>query len=77
MCDWSRRTLDRVRVIDLHGAWMFAQADCALALAAWRGAASTDKGDAYAAYVAALDREDKAAQVLASRFARSRPARAA
>jgi hypothetical protein len=77
MRDWSRRTLDRVPVIDLHGAWMFAQADCTLALAAWRSAAGAEKGDAHAAYVAALDREAQAAHVLACRLARSALPRAA
>jgi hypothetical protein len=69
--DWSRRTLDRVSPVDLYGIWMFAQADCTLALAAWYGAPSDDKGDAYTAYVAALDREAHAAQVLARRLAGS------
>jgi hypothetical protein len=67
--DWSRRTLDRVPAIDLYGAWMFAQAECTLALAAWRLATSGDKGDAHTAYVAALDREAQAAHVLARRLA--------
>ena len=66
--DWSRRTLDRVPPIDLYGAWMFAQAECTLALAAWRVAPGSDKGDAHAAYVAALDREAQAADVLARRL---------
>ena len=48
---------------------MFAQADCTLALAGWRSAAGPDKRDAYATYVAALDREAQAAIVLACRLA--------
>ena len=76
--DWSRRTLDRIPPIDLYGAWMFAQAECTLALAAWRVAPGSDKGDAHAAYVAALDREAQAADVLARRLERlALPARAA
>ena len=76
--DWSRRTLDRVPPIDLYGAWMFAQAECTLALAAWRIAPGHDKGDAHAAYVAALDREAQAADVLARRLEHvALPARAA
>ena len=47
---------------------MFAEADAALAIAAWRAAPSEEKGDAYAAYVAALDRETQAARVLALRL---------
>ena len=66
--DWSRRTLDRIPAVDLYGAWMFAQAECTLAMAAWRGAARSDKRDAHAVYVAALDREAKAADVLARRL---------
>jgi hypothetical protein len=69
--DWSRRTLDRVPPIDLYGAWMFAQAECTLAMAAWRAAPSGEKRDAHAAYVAALDREARAADVLAGRLAGS------
>jgi hypothetical protein len=69
--DWSRRTLDRVSATDLYGAWMFAQAECTLALAAWRIAPSGAKGDAHTAYVAALDREAQAAHVLARRLADS------
>jgi len=68
--DWSRRTLDRVPAIDLYGAWMFAQAESTLALADWRVAPGSDKGDAHAAYVAALDREARAAEVLARRLKR-------
>ena len=41
---------------------MFAEADATLAIAAWRSAPAEEKGDAYAAYVAALDREAEAAQ---------------
>jgi hypothetical protein len=71
MRDWTRRTLDRVSPVDLHGAWMFAQAECTLALTAWRSAPGSEKGDAYAAYVAALDREGQAAHVLGCRLAHS------
>jgi len=49
------------RPADLYDAWLFAAADAALALAAWRSARRGDRGDAYATYVAALDREEQAA----------------
>jgi hypothetical protein len=51
-----------VHPADLFDAWMFAEADVALALAAWRCAPSGDKRIAHAAYVAALDREAEAAE---------------
>jgi hypothetical protein len=59
--------LSRIRRIvgpkpaDLYDAWLFAAADVTLALAAWRSAMRRDRGDAYATYVAALDREEQAA----------------
>ena len=46
---------------DLYDAWLFAAADATLALAAWLSAARGERGDAYATYVAALDREETAA----------------
>ncbi len=49
------------RPADLYDAWLFAAADAKLALAAWRLALSRDRSDAYAVYVAALDREEQAA----------------
>jgi hypothetical protein len=58
-----------VRSTDLFDAWMFAESDASLALAEWSLAPSPEKADAYAAYVAALDREAHAADVLASRLA--------
>ena len=56
--------LDRLvgpKPADLYDAWLFAAADATLALAAWRSATRDERGDAYAAYVAALDREEQAA----------------
>jgi hypothetical protein len=50
------------RPADLYDAWLFAAADATLALAAWRSARRGELGDAYATYVAALDREEQAAQ---------------
>ena len=57
------------RPADLYDAWLFAAADATLALASWRSATSGDRGDAYAAYVAALDREEQAAVCFRRRIA--------
>lgn len=64
----DRLSIERLRPADLLDAWMFAEADATLAIAAWRAAPSEEKGDAHAAYVAALDREAQAAQLLAFRL---------
>jgi len=58
----------RVRPVLLFDAWLFAEADATLALAAWRSAASDDKAAAYATYRAALDREARAARMLELRL---------
>jgi len=63
-----RFDLSEMRPIDLYDAWLFAEADATLALAAWRTATRPDKGDAHAAYVAALDREAHAAALLEHRI---------
>ena len=64
-------TLDvgQIRPAALFDAWLFAEADATLALAAWRSAASDEKAAAYAAYRAALDREAQAAWTLELRLA--------
>ena len=66
-----RSALDvgRIRPAALFDAWLFAEADATFALAAWRSAASDDKGAAYATYQAALDREAEAARMLELRLA--------
>lgn len=51
--------------IDLWDAWLFAEAEASLALATWNRAPHGDKARAYAAYAAALDREEQAGRVLA------------
>jgi hypothetical protein len=61
--------LRRLRVEELLDAWRFAAEDAALALAAWRSAPSDLRHEAYHVYRAALDREAKAADVLALRRA--------
>jgi hypothetical protein len=60
--------LQRLRPADLFDAWMFAEADATLAMAAWRAAPREEKADAYSAYVAAFDRETQAASILALRL---------
>ena len=64
----DRSSIERLQPADLFDAWMFAEADAALAIAAWRSVPAEEKGDAYAAYVAALDREAQAARVFALRL---------
>ncbi len=64
--------LGTARPADLYDAWLFAEADATLALAAWQSAPRGSKADAHAAYVAALDRETHAAAVLESRLRRGR-----
>jgi hypothetical protein len=61
--------LGQVRPAALFDAWMFAEADATLALAAWRSAAIDGKATAYAAYQAAFDRETQAARALELRLA--------
>jgi hypothetical protein len=65
----ARLSLTRVRPAELFDAWMFAETDASLALAAWREARSEEKADAHAAYLAALDREAQAAMTLQLRLA--------
>jgi hypothetical protein len=65
-----RRALDvrRMRPAALFDAWLFAEADATLALAAWRSAASDDKAAAYATYRVAVDREAQTARMLELRL---------
>jgi hypothetical protein len=60
------RSLGRIRVVDLLDAWRFAETEATLAR--WRSARSREKADAYAVYVAALDREAQAARTLELRL---------
>jgi hypothetical protein len=52
---------------DLLNAWIEAEKDASLTLARWRNANHRARGDAHAAYVAALDREAHAAEMLRRR----------
>jgi hypothetical protein len=51
---------------DLWDAWAFAEDDARAALRAWEAAPESLKADRYAAYRAALDREERAAVLLAA-----------
>ena len=62
------RDVGRIRPAALFDAWLLAEADATLALAAWRSAASDHKAAAYATYRAALDREAQTARMLALRL---------
>jgi hypothetical protein len=56
----------KTRLIDLFDAWVFAAREAELALRAWTSCSSTERADAHAVYRAALDREERAAVVLAA-----------
>jgi hypothetical protein len=60
--------IDHLRPADLFDAWLFAESDATLALAAWNNAPRSEKRPAHAAYVAAFDREAHAASVLELRL---------
>jgi hypothetical protein len=55
------------RIADFFDAWVFAAAECQLALQAWTSARQDEKQLGYFAYVACLDREEQAALALAER----------
>ena len=57
----------RFRPEQLWDAWAFAAMEAELALAVWNKAKHDLKAAAFAAYQAALDREEQAAAVLAAR----------
>jgi hypothetical protein len=63
-----QRGIELVDPIDLYGAWMVAEADSTLALAAWRDAPKPDKPAAFELYVESLDREGRAAELLEHRL---------
>jgi hypothetical protein len=65
----SALDIGRIRPAALFDAWLFAETDATLALAAWRSAASDDKAAAYATYRAAVDREAQAARTRELRLA--------
>jgi hypothetical protein len=57
----------RPRIENLFDAWWYAADDERWALDAWRTSRTSDRGEAFAVYCAALDREDQAAVVFAAR----------
>jgi hypothetical protein len=59
----------RLRPAQLFDAWLFAETEASLALAAWRSALSGQKAAAHAAYLRALEREADAAMTLQLRLA--------
>jgi hypothetical protein len=66
---WRRRlALLRLDRFELFDAWMEAEQDASIALAWWRDADHKAKAGAHAAYLAALDREAHAADVLRQRL---------
>jgi hypothetical protein len=64
----ARFDFRRLRPADLYDAWLFAAAEATLSLATCLSAPTRETRDAYAVYVAALDREAHAAEVLAQRI---------
>jgi hypothetical protein len=60
--------LDAVRPIELFDAWLFAENEATVALGTWFAAPIDRRADAYAAYVAALDREAQGAEALRRRL---------
>jgi hypothetical protein len=58
----------RTRTSEFWDSWAFAAAEVGVAFEMWRLAARGEKADACAAYHAALDREQQAAEVLALRL---------
>jgi len=53
--------LRRIYAVELHDAWRTARGDALRAYAGWCAAPPATRGDAYATYVAAVDREGAAA----------------
>jgi hypothetical protein len=64
---FSKHVLPRVE--DLWDAWAFAALEAQLALGHWTTAARELKASAFASYRAALDREERAAVLLAEAHA--------
>ena len=63
-----QRGIELLDPIDLYGAWMVAEADSTLALAAWRDAPKDDKPAAFDLFAESLDREGLAADQLERRL---------
>jgi hypothetical protein len=63
---WGSFDVRIARLEDLFDAWVFAARDAELACAAWASGPSDGRAEAHAVYRAALDREERAAVVLAA-----------
>ena len=72
LVEHERLGLTAARTEDLFDAWVFAARDAELALVAWSQAAAAERGQAFAVYRAALDREERAAAVLGAAAAGER-----
>jgi hypothetical protein len=57
----------QARTMEFWDAWAFAAVESGLALEAWMSAPQDEKELGYFAYLASLDREEKAASALAER----------
>jgi hypothetical protein len=66
---FGRLSIRRISPAALYDAWRFAETEATLALSAWRDARHSDKGVAYATYVAALEAEAEPASLLQIRLA--------
>jgi hypothetical protein len=66
--DGSVEALHEAKPVDLFDAWLFAEAECELALQGWSAAGAKEKAAAHAAYSAALDCEERAARILRDRL---------
>jgi hypothetical protein len=64
----SRFNVRLVTPAALYDKWRLAETEAGLALAAWRHASPGLRARAHAAYAASLDREARAANVLAARL---------
>jgi hypothetical protein len=62
---WGSWDAHSAEVKDLFDAWVFAARDAELALEAWASGTNQERATAHAVYRAALDREERAAEVLA------------
>jgi hypothetical protein len=64
--EWDSFDVGMARLEDIFDAWVFAARDAELACAAWASGPSDGRAEAHAVYRAALDREERAAVVLAA-----------
>ena len=62
---WGSSDAHSAELEDLFDAWVFAARDAELALDAWASGTNHERATAYAVYRAALDREERAAEILA------------